>query len=229
VANYDGLVAAAAQWEEARAAAAATRQAIGHGEDCPVCALRDRVTLAWGAPYTFTLTGDPMAPLATDLVPSPEQKAANERAAALLDAHLTGEQRACKEKSSYIPVTGSAGGSYRIYLYRIYNIRRVDGGTETHRVCAGPGGNLPLDDYLLAQMLALRSDEHGFLARANVATKTGGFIGHGPVWEREQERGLWRYRLDELERERTALHHLDGNPRNNVPANLAWVVVNRAR
>jgi hypothetical protein len=226
-----------------RFAAAGRVRTIRHDQHCPVCAqtywggrgavTQDCLTPAWNwdvtdvAPQQWTVSAEP--------APFGEWAAACEKAQALLDAHLSDEQRACRKENGCIPVTGSAGGRYRIYLWHTYNIMRVDAdGTETHKICAGPradpdGRDLPPDDYWLAQMLALRSDEHGFLARANVATKTGGFIGHGPVWEREQERGLWRARLDELERERTALHHIDGNPRNNVPANLRWVQVNRPR
>lgn len=63
---------------------------------------------------------------------------------------------------------GSAGGVYRIHDNQgpSYNVRAMGDEHAVTLLCAYPPG-VPLGDVLLAQKLALETDEPGFLATAN--------------------------------------------------------------
>jgi hypothetical protein len=65
-------------------------------------------------------------------------------------------------------VVGSAGGRYRVERGVLGNIVALaPDGRPTHRLCVHPDEGLPLADMLVAQTLALQSDEPGVLRLAN--------------------------------------------------------------
>jgi hypothetical protein len=94
----------------------------------------------------------------------PEQKAD-----ALLKEWLSPEQRSTLHKYGFFEVRGShTGKCYRIRRGRNMNIYEVDTGqTQVAIWCFGPVGHLPLGDVMLAQKLALETDEQAALAVAN--------------------------------------------------------------
>lgn len=108
------------------------------------------------------------------------QAVVTERAAAGLLAVLSPEQRQSYLANETFRVLGSAGGRYRVWPGRAGNVYALDTqGREVAKLCAHPQlgcfdglgrrlGFLPDQDVALAQMLALTSDEPGFLAVANV-------------------------------------------------------------
>ena len=91
------------------------------------------------------------------------------RAEALLNEWLCPEQRATLERHGYFEVRGShTGKRYRIRRGRNMNIDEVSKEGDLGPVwCFGPVGHLPLGDVMLAQKLALETDEQATLAVAN--------------------------------------------------------------
>jgi hypothetical protein len=90
---------------------------------------------------------------------------------------LSPEQQASYERDQAFVVIGSAGGIYRIRPGSAGNVDWIDPANSGHEVagvlCAHPqlwtpDGSLPDPDVALAQMLALTTDEAGFVATANV-------------------------------------------------------------
>jgi hypothetical protein len=94
----------------------------------------------------------------------PEQKAD-----ALLKEWLSPAQRSTLHKYGFFEVRGShTGKCYRIRRGRNMNIYEVGTGqTQVAIWCFGPVGHLPLGDVMLAQKLALETDEQAALAVAN--------------------------------------------------------------
>jgi hypothetical protein len=94
----------------------------------------------------------------------PEQKAD-----ALLKEWLSPEQRSTLDSYEFFEVRGShTGKCYRIRRGRNMNIYEVGTGqTQVAIWCFGPVEHLPLGDVMLAQKLALETDEQAALAVAN--------------------------------------------------------------
>lgn len=93
------------------------------------------------------------------------------RARDTLKRFLTAEQWASYEARSWFDFTvEKSGHRYRIAAGRINNVRRIDSAGETLvGYCAhAAGAGLPDADIHLGQMLALKADEEGFLAKANI-------------------------------------------------------------
>jgi hypothetical protein len=90
------------------------------------------------------------------------------RAQVLLRAWLSPAQLAQYNRSGHFEVTGSCGTLYRIRRDRQMNLDELDGaGSRVAVWCFGPEGHLPIDDVMLAQKIALETDEQGALAVAN--------------------------------------------------------------
>jgi hypothetical protein len=91
------------------------------------------------------------------------------RAEALLNEWLCPEQRATLERHGYFEVRGShTGKRYRIRRGRNMNIEELGkDGAHVATWCFGPVGHLPLGDVMLAQKLALETDEQAALRVAN--------------------------------------------------------------
>ena len=91
------------------------------------------------------------------------------RAYTLLKRWLSPEQIAQLERHGYFEVRGSHSGTcYRVHRERNMNIEELDGGGSRVAVwCFGPVGCLPLGDHMLAQKIALETDEQAALAVAN--------------------------------------------------------------
>lgn len=103
---------------------------------------------------------------------SADVKAASKRAKELLISWLSPEQKQQYEAHGYFDVIGSSGNRYRIEEGRQQNVYRL--GHSGHRregYCFLPSGGLAYGDCMLAQKLALESDEPGALA---VAHRFGG-------------------------------------------------------
>lgn len=94
---------------------------------------------------------------------------ARERALALLKEWLSPQQRKQFEEHQWFEVIGgSTGQRYRIYAMRTNNVIEFD--EDGHRVavlCFGPVGDLALGDHLLAQKIALETNESEALRVAN--------------------------------------------------------------
>ena len=94
---------------------------------------------------------------------------AEQRAYTLLKRWLSPEQIAQLERHGYFEVRGSHSGTcYRIRSNRNMNIEEIDdNGSRVAVWCFGPVGCLPLGDHMLAQKIALETDEQAALAVAN--------------------------------------------------------------
>jgi hypothetical protein len=94
---------------------------------------------------------------------------AEQKALALLKQWLSSVQLAQYEGNGHFEVTGSHSGKrYRIRRGRQMNIDELDEhGAQIAVWCFGPEGCLPVGDVMLAQKIALETDEHAALAVAN--------------------------------------------------------------
>jgi hypothetical protein len=91
------------------------------------------------------------------------------RAMKLLTSCLDKTQRQSFEASGQFDVRGSGGGLYRITPQTTYNVFRIGRqGFLDERLCAGTYDDaVPLFDMMLAQKLALETDEAAFRAVAH--------------------------------------------------------------
>jgi hypothetical protein len=98
-----------------------------------------------------------------------QRRKAEQRAYTLLKRWLSSEQIAQLDRHGYFEVRGShSGRCYRIRRDRNMNIDELDGeGSRVAVWCFGPAGYLPLGDNMLAQKIALETDEQAALAVAN--------------------------------------------------------------
>jgi hypothetical protein len=94
---------------------------------------------------------------------------AEKKARDLLKQWLSPAQLAQYEGDGYFEVTGcDTGKRYRVRRDRQMNIDELDRRDVRIAVwCFGPEGHLPLGDVMLAQKLALETDEQAALAIAN--------------------------------------------------------------
>jgi hypothetical protein len=94
---------------------------------------------------------------------------ADQKAQALLRRWLSPAQLEQYEKMGHFEVVGSDSGKrYRIRRYAQMNIEELDeGGARVAVWCFLPEGALALGDIMLAQKIALETDERAALAIAN--------------------------------------------------------------
>lgn len=99
------------------------------------------------------------------------------RALALLKGWLSPKQRACYERFRYFDVTGSDTGTrYRIHHGTQTNIEELSStGYHVCKWCFVPDGDLVAGDVMLAQKIALETNERGALAVAHRS-----FVSSGP-------------------------------------------------
>jgi len=84
----------------------------------------------------------------------------------LLLSYLTDEQKQLYEKERFF-IVHARQYRYRIWRSKLINIEQIGrDGYVMHRLCAGPEGDLPVGDVMLAQKLMLESDETAFLQTA---------------------------------------------------------------
>jgi hypothetical protein len=97
------------------------------------------------------------------------RNSAEDRSRRLLRRWLTPAQRMQLDTSGFFEVVGSATGKrYRIYFGTVANIHELDEtGRPTTGWCFAPQGYLASGDVMLAQKVALETDEPGALAVAN--------------------------------------------------------------
>ena len=101
--------------------------------------------------------------------PPPRGGGAEQKARDLLKQWLSSVQLAQYERTGHFEVTGcDSGKHYRIRRGRQMNVFELDqNGVQVAAWCFGPGGRLPVGDIMLAQKIALETDEHAALAVAN--------------------------------------------------------------
>jgi hypothetical protein len=94
---------------------------------------------------------------------------AEQKALALLKQWLSSTQLAQFERNGHFEVTGCHSGKrYRILGAKQINIEELnEHGAQIAVWCFGPEGNLPVCDVMLAQKIALETDERSALAVAN--------------------------------------------------------------
>jgi hypothetical protein len=130
----------------------------------------------------LTLLSAMVVVLLTDLLGSPQsqvftqRREAEQRAYILLKRWLSPEQIAQLEHHGHFEVRGSHSGKcYRIRREWNMNIDELDGrGSRVAVWCFGPAGCLPLGDHMLAQKIALETDEQAALAVANCVSERRG-------------------------------------------------------
>jgi hypothetical protein len=88
----------------------------------------------------------------------------------LLREWLTPEQRAQFDVNRYFDVIGcDSGKRYRIHYGSATNVHEIDSeGRSTNGWCFVPSGHLVAGDVMLAQKIALETNELGALAVANI-------------------------------------------------------------
>ena len=93
---------------------------------------------------------------------------AEARATRLLRRWLSAEQCAQFDAMNFFDVIGcSTGKRYRIHQGRVANVREIDEvGNSKMALCFAPKGNLVAADVMLAQKIALETDELAALAVA---------------------------------------------------------------
>ncbi len=98
-------------------------------------------------------------------------RAASRRATETLRSLLTEENQRRLDAGFDLLIVGSAGGQYRVRHGYQGNIRRSDGRTFcAHPSMVTPEGDLlPTEDAMIAQILALVTDEPAFLRVANAS------------------------------------------------------------
>lgn len=91
------------------------------------------------------------------------------RALTLLKEWLSPKQRACYERFRYFDVVGSDTGTrYRIHHGTQTNIEELSGvGQHVCKWCFVPDGDLAAGDVMLAQKIALETNERGALSVAH--------------------------------------------------------------
>jgi hypothetical protein len=91
------------------------------------------------------------------------------RALTLLKQWLSPEQRACYERFRYFDVIGSDTGTrYRVHHGTQTNIEELShSGQRVCKWCFVPEGNLVAADVMLAQKIALETNERGALSVAH--------------------------------------------------------------
>jgi hypothetical protein len=99
----------------------------------------------------------------------PERVAATKAATDLLLAHLDERERARWVRDNQVHVRSQSGRRYCLEGSRKqHNIFELDDkGVRIKELCVLAEGDIPVEDNLLAQILALRFDEKHLLSRAN--------------------------------------------------------------
>jgi hypothetical protein len=106
---------------------------------------------------------------------TPNTDEAHYRALELLKSWLTPSQLEQYENSRNFDVIGSLGNMYRIHSTMAYGIHRLEeDGTTAFRLCVVPDEVTTLGDTMLAQKIALETDEMGTLWIANHAAPLSG-------------------------------------------------------
>jgi hypothetical protein len=103
------------------------------------------------------------------VLPSGSRSETNVRALTLLKEWLSPEQRASYERLGYFEVVGSdTGKSYRIHHGTQTNIEELSHtGQRVCKWCFVPDGDLVAGDVMLAQKIALETNERGALTVAH--------------------------------------------------------------
>lgn len=95
--------------------------------------------------------------------------AADRRARDLLMSCLTEEQRRAYERDKAFLVVSNLGHIFKITQKRIHGVFKLNAeGLEIEEWCVTPNGPIPVCDVMLAQKLALETDEGALRAEANV-------------------------------------------------------------
>ena len=96
------------------------------------------------------------------------QSTKEDRGLRLMRDWLSPRQREQFDKSGYFDVVGASGRKYRIHSVVPPNVYEIDdAGRRKICLCFAPVGPLAKGDVMLAQKIALETDEQGALAAAN--------------------------------------------------------------
>jgi hypothetical protein len=125
--------------------------------------------LDWLALIGLALIGTLLLWTLVSVVVRPGYFLARARALTLLKEWLSPEQRACYERFRYFDVVGSDTGTrYRVHYGTQTNVEELSHtGQRVCRWCFVPEGNLVACDVMLAQKIALETNERGALAVAH--------------------------------------------------------------
>ncbi len=109
--------------------------------------------------------------------------AADARSIALMEDWLTPEQLAEWRETQSFPVTSPSGNRYRIMAGYSFNVCPFDrDGNAKPALCFAPVGISAMGDIMLAQKIALETDEEAALKVANVERGRGVFPGGLAAW-----------------------------------------------
>lgn len=98
-----------------------------------------------------------------------EKEESDKRAEALLQAHLSAEQKEQLAREDWFLVDSKSGKKYRINRGRVANIDVLDENDVVVRsLCVHPRDTVPDADTMLSQSLMLKYDEEDLLKMANV-------------------------------------------------------------
>lgn len=142
------------------------------------------VWMHWTDPPAPQLTDEEIAARHAERVEQRRVKEAAEaavraRAEETLRAVLDAEQWASWEREKHFELITQSGRRYRIRRGVSGNVRLIEDGAEREALCAHPPtsvqdddgrhlGRLPMEDVVIAQVLALQTDEEGFRRTANI-------------------------------------------------------------
>ena len=135
----------------------------------------DELLMAAVAPLVLIVSVIMLAIMAYDVsahawaAVDPTRRFAEQKAASLLGEWLSPSQRAQYDKEGQFEVTGCHSGKrYRILHRRQTNVIELDDrGARVASWCFRPEGDLAMADIMLAQKIALETNEHVTLAIAN--------------------------------------------------------------
>ena len=117
----------------------------------------------------LAMVGTLLLSAVVSVVVRPGRFVARARALTLLEEWLSPEQRACYGRFQYFEVVGSDTGThYRIHHGTQTNIEELShSGQRVCRWCFIPEGDLVAGDVMLAQKIALETNERGALSVAH--------------------------------------------------------------
>jgi hypothetical protein len=164
------------------------------------CTIVQRVSLLTGASEQVAMTATQVRAMETEIwrgIPDAiyhgddrreaKRRDAEARGLKLLKEWLSPAQLAQFEQQGYFDVTaGDSGKHYRIHNGTVQNVYELDAqGEQICGWCFAPAGGLVAGDVMLAQKVALETDERGALLVANRfddwrGIAPGGFYGRSP-------------------------------------------------
>lgn len=110
---------------------------------------------------------------------------AEAKASALLLSILTVRQRREYRRYGRVTVKAPSGRIFRVQRGVVGNISIMEGDLRRATLCVHPGGNIPVDDVVAGQILAIMHCEEEVIAKANL---------HGGDWSESELEIRWQAR-----------------------------------